>query len=503
MSEEKIVLENVGPVSHLEINLGEPGITILSGPNGSGKTTSLEGIQKTATGKGKMSVKDGERSGLIEMPGAKCTISAVTRHKNSKCTVVNLEDQFSLGDLVDPGLKSDDAADARRIKALVGLTGVEADIAMFNGKDFSEIDQLVIPETTDLVEMSAMVKREFERMARESEKFASAEDVKAKTLSSTLEVLDSDLVPLPIEEARKLHQGAIIALTRSNERFQIEEQQKIQRKVAKEEFDARTANSSHKTADELNSLSVKSRAACDKALAKVRALEQKLSDARKLGDAAIAKTQQADKDLVFATEHESMLNELRKTFEADTSNAISPVQIAKETAEVSEYEARLDFSKKSAHNAATLSSIDIHLSSAAHAKGKSVRCRKSAALTDTVISNAIHCKHLKVETLHGNTRLVVDHARGPSTWFGDLSEGERWLIAIDIALDQPVFANLEKGQNAIIVIPQHAWESLDIKARNKISNHAVKRGIHVLTAEATRDEIDGDEIIVKKFGGAK
>jgi hypothetical protein len=75
---------------------------------------------------------------------------------------------------------------------------------------------------------------------------------------------------------------------------------------------------------------------------------------------------------------------------------------------------------------------------------------------------------------------VTDTGRGP-TYYAELSEGERWKMALDIAV-QAV------GQGGLIVVPQAAWEGLDPVNRSLIATHAKSSGVVVVTAEAD----DGD-----------
>ena len=77
-------------------------------------------------------------------------------------------------------------------------------------------------------------------------------------------------------------------------------------------------------------------------------------------------------------------------------------------------------------------------------------------------------------------RLVLDTRRG-ATYFADLSHGERWKLAIDIALDA-------LGDRGVLVIPQESWEGCDNVARGEIAMHARTRGVVVLTAACSTDE---------------
>ena len=85
-------------------------------------------------------------------------------------------------------------------------------------------------------------------------------------------------------------------------------------------------------------------------------------------------------------------------------------------------------------------------------------------------------------------RLVTDTARGV-TFYSELSMGERWRIALDLAADQV-------GEGGIIVVPQEAYESLDPQARDAIHKHAVARRVVVLTAEATDGGLRAEVYVV-------
>jgi hypothetical protein len=119
----------------------------------------------------------------------------------------------------------------------------------------------------------------------------------------------------------------------------------------------------------------------------------------------------------------------------------------------------------------------------AHATGKeslthrahAATLREAAKATDDVLADAIQCPVLRVEA----GRLVTTTTRG-RTLFAELSEGERWRIALDIAADQV-------GDGGIITVPQDAWEGLDASNRMAVAEHARRRLVTILTAEAQRN----------------
>lgn len=177
---ESITLKDIGPVKEISFQLQGFGLTVLSAKNGKGKSIVLDAIQKAALGKGRLPLRDGARRGMVDAGGVVITVGGTTRY-TGEFQVENLESRLPLAQLVDPGIKSAEAADKARIKALVALTGVEASRALFAShpafaSDFGDVVSDEATQTDDLVDMAARVKREYEAKAREAEKEADREE---------------------------------------------------------------------------------------------------------------------------------------------------------------------------------------------------------------------------------------------------------------------------------------------------------------------------------------
>ena len=75
MSTETIEVADIGPVERLSIKVA-PGVTVLHGMNDSGKSLTIEAVQKLLGGKQKVTQRDdAESSGYVE--GLGVTIRAV------------------------------------------------------------------------------------------------------------------------------------------------------------------------------------------------------------------------------------------------------------------------------------------------------------------------------------------------------------------------------------------------------------------------------------------
>ena len=131
--------------------------------------------------------------------------------------------------------------------------------------------------------------------------------------------------------------------------------------------------------------------------------------------------------------------------------------------------------KKHIDRAAAIKFADI---SAGHADwGK--QYRTGAARIDGILSEQINKLGVDLAVMDG--RLFYDTSRGP-TLYHELSDGERWRIALDIAIDVA-------GANGLLSIPQKSWEALDPANQLSIHEHCKLRGAVIVTAAAADGEL--------------
>jgi DNA repair exonuclease SbcCD ATPase subunit len=111
--------------------------------------------------------------------------------------------------------------------------------------------------------------------------------------------------------------------------------------------------------------------------------------------------------------------------------------------------------------------------------------REAARSTDEVLSEMVAkvTHRLRVES----GRLVCDTDRGCEP-FGELSLGERWRIALEIAAEQV-------GRGGLVTVPQEAWESLDPVNRAEIAAITKRVGVVLITAEADASEMINTEVL--------
>ena len=187
-----------------------------------------------------------------------------------------------------------------------------------------------------------------------------------------------------------------------------------------------------------------------------------------------------------ATEHhEQTLGKWREQIAADYSIAPSDSELSAAAENVTSAREALErgtlirLAKQKQSEAAG------HINAASGHREVAQELRDAAKGTDEVLSGVVARTGCALRVEAG--RMVLDTGRG-TTYFGELSQGERWRLALDVAIDAV-------GERGVLTIPQEAWESLDPINRSMIAEHVAGRGVVVLTAEASEDEEIRSEIL--------
>lgn len=458
MSETTI--SNVGPIESISIPVPEGGgVVVFRGRNGSGKSIALAAIDSAVTGKGRVPVRDGQLKGEVEAHGITMTIGRSTRRKG-EAEVHSLEGKLSIADLVDPGIKDPEAADAARIKSLVNLLGPGPNADLFDTGGV-ELTPATL-DATDLVDMASRVKRELEAKAREYE--AAAENAQREACTSEATIGDDDPAwAKPVEEADGAMEQAMLERAELSGRAMAAIQASKRADKAREQL---TMIGTGPTVTEAT-------AERDKAIDAVHEAEKEL---------ALTSSYAANCDRLLdnATEAHTIIEgcrlDMKEAEEAATitDNQIAEAESAVETARAASIKAA------SGRRAKTWTDrMQSHLATQLDNEAKAETMRDAARDTDEVLSRVIRdagC-HLSVTPINQRMRLVTDTDRGV-TPFGELSPGERWRIALDIAAQA-------LGEGGELTIPQEAWESLDPENRRAIAEHVQRLGIVAYTAECS------------------
>lgn len=490
---DAIEVENLGPIRNGRFpTLPRGGVVQYTGPQGCGKSTMLSALESAATGKGKIPLRDGASKGMFKGFGVEIKLNPHRNTRTGEPMLEFIDGKLSIADIVDPGVQDPAAADAKRIKALVQLAGGEPDPAVFSGlfgNDatlFASIVDESVADLADLVAMAEKVKRDCEKAAREEEKAADTATGKATALKQTADGIDttaeSDSAKLQAElEAAIRGEAQVIAEVKAAEKAMLDRRAAIK---AIEDAEAES---------QLPAMSVarSMRDSAAKAVAETEVLVENLS---KQLIAAKGKHADAQRDL------DNREGQIRAVKEFDAAmEAWRAVVEATDSVELVEAEKpRLAAERVVAARNAMEAGVAARkaLSNLASAKDAQAEADKHATAaktlrsiagkTDDVLSAQVAKLGTPLRVDDGRLLLTTD--RGP-TFFGELSDGQRWKLALDIAIDV-------LGENGLIVIPQWAWGELQPANKKAIAEQARERGVLIYTAVATDGEgIEANEYV--------
>lgn len=486
MSSQVIDLTNIGPIEHFTFQVPEGGgVTVLKGRNGAGKTRALDAVQALTSGRGKVTHRDGAVRGEVDGFGAVLKV-ARKQTTSGELEVVSLEGRFHIGTLVDPGLVSDDAADAARIKALVQVAGGKgADSALFydllgGQENFDFYVSTSATETDDIVTMAARIKRDLEKHARQMEDHAKREVAAAEAARALAGDVD---LSLPSDAAAL--QAELEFAAGEYQRLKTEAAAITQRltaaDTARQQVAAAEASQVGPTLEQAMQAEESARQAAADAHADVQNFEVLLDRARQAAGLADMQYRNATDVVRSAAERDQTLHSWRAAIEAAADvQPIAPELLQQAADDVTAAREALERAAVVRESVKHLSAVEQHMSAAAAHRQKADWLRDAGKATDEVLSDLVG--RLGVALRVSGGRLVTDHAKRGETFYSELSMGERTKMALTIATDAV-------GPNGVIVIAQEFWEGLDPDNRRMVAEHMREAGVVGITAEADHGEL--------------
>jgi len=475
-------LTKIGPIESLSIPLVD-GVVVLSGANGTGKTTAIDAVSKMLGGDGKVSATDGAVRGEVELGEAVLRVTRAKSRVVGEVEVQGLESKWDIATLIAPPIADPDAADAKRLKILVA--GVKASPSMFYDLvgGAAEWDKLAVEQTTDVLLMAARVKKAFEARARQLESYANSQRDNAKAARDRCEGHDS---PEETDEtalaenfaAARSHADSLRQHNANAEAAQkaadkakelLANIKALDRTAAEIDIELRAAELDEQAAiadynatlAEINTLKEKARLLAEsgnKASEKIRNLKAEAHRVNAIEKANDELRQQAKADVPPMIHHEAIV-------EADESCAKAKAAIDRGAAIRA---ARKEHAKAEEHDAA-----------AKEAAKQADAARAKAADVDTLLSGLLPADcPLRVEA----GRLVCSTDRSQSEPYAELSMGERATMAIRWAAKL-----LPPG--GLLTLGQEFWESLDVDNRALVDREAKAAEVCILTAEATSGDL--------------
>lgn len=482
-----IELENVGPIDEFRYEMTEPGLHVIRGEQGVGKTTILRTVQ-LAQGTPldrdvKPTVKDGKRKAVAEVGGKTLKIAKSVRTEGD-CGFDGLGD-LDVSTVAWPNLKTADKRDAHRIAALCSLAGVKPDKAAFKSlcdecsvldEDWDEI-VFDADVTDDIVATAGSFKRAIERRALAAEKTASGAEAEVEKLEGQIDGVDPDA-----ETDAATLQAAVDAA--------VEGKQAITARMKDAESQANAvADAESRIAQLQSEYTGPDRETAEKSLiAETETLQQKqdrvdqllrelqAAEADRDGQEAVVAEARHAREL--AEVHFDRVDELQAVISADAVAIPTPEEMAKaETA----YRSAMDALQagERAREAAKIADRINDLKQIAKQQGKrGRRLRDAAAAVAGVLTTAIQtidgCPLKVVSDDKGVTRLAIATDRNEAELFDELSDGERWRV-----IAETVFR-----AGRLVVLPQAAMGELSPPTRDSVDQLAAERGCNVVTAIA-------------------
>lgn len=488
MTNATITAEHIGPIEHLTIPIDpEGGVTVLKGHNGAGKDTAIEAITRALGGENGLERSDGSTKGVIEVLGVKVTVGKSTR-TTGECEAVSLAGMFDLSEFVEPPVKDPEAADAKRIKAILRIRGVGPDASRFDSLGWTAAHRATIlarsdiEHAPDLVEQARRIKAAVEEVARERETEAAEFDGAASACQRVAEAVDLD----GETDREKLQEEWEAAFANQNilteRRNAADDRRKAvaTAEAALTEAKASYTGPGHKEAQQ-ESLALSG--ARSKAYDEMMRLREQLEAASVEFDKADVAWMMAERAVCTAKNHEQLITGWQATIDADRPTPVSDddmnaaVQAVATAREAIDQGARI----RDAHQKAD--EAQRHTEEATEARDEAKRLRKAAQATDNVLSTAVASETIRIES----GRMMAEHERRGMCLFSDLSKGEAWKLAILEAVKR--IRELKAEGIALIPIPQHAWEGLDPDNRAIIVKVAREEKVNIVTAECTRGDL--------------
>lgn len=497
---ENITIKNVGPIQEWSIPRPENGgVVVLSGRNGTGKTTALEAIRAAAGGKADLSARDGTAKGTVEAFGATITIAGQQRRRGV-ADVVSLEGRGDVSTLVDPGINDPAKADAARIRAIVAITGKTLAASDFKSLvEQADWDSLIRDcGSGDPLEVAGRVKRALEGEARRHEKTYDTAIAEAQALLRQNENVDitqpsdgSQLSEAWAAERERFAKMQADVSTAQKDRMRRKELQRQLEAAKLSEADLQLAKELEQQANQEQSAIECHEKNSALILLEIQELESMLSAARNRFRGIESAVAIATSSLKATRAQSAIYCERVKRAEQIETQLADPEPPSPTLDELSEQMEKVTAAQRAMNVGANVRDAleRQRLAGEANRRAKAIasrseRLREAAKGVDGVLSELVSgcCSLLRVD----DGRIVTDTDRG-QTLFSELSHGERWRIAI-------LFAIATVGRGGVLVCPQEAWEGLD--KDNRVEVHGLLEGSGVTLYTASCAEDAGPGVVV-------
>lgn len=492
-SSTNITAVDYGPIKRFSCEVPKGGgVVVLQGRNGIGKSALLDGIQTRLDGKGAppVQVRDGAVKGEVEAFGGILRIGNKTNHLG-ELEFTTLEGRLHPSDIVDPNLKDEEAAEAKRIKALCGVCCRTIDAkpwhdlvggqAMFDQICPGAVDR----SDGDVLALAGYVTRGLNAKAHTLEVQTAEEE---KHIAALREAI-GDVDVHGESDPTKLQQALQAAMTKEAElkgrqaaardtsanaeagRKSLADAEAGQADLPVDKARERVKASIKRLADNDNAV-LQAKAGLERAQEQLRTIEKARLE-------SLSAKELAEGKLAAAIERDNLIASLRVSLKsAEGVTAPNPLDIDIAVQAVTKARLALENGRLIRDAQEKVKRREKHKENALEYTRLALEYREKAAATDGILSELVQKLGTDLRIVKGKVMCTTD--RG-DTRFSELSHGEKWKRVIDLVADV-------LGEDGVFVIPQEAWEGLDPTNREAVVEHCHSRGVTAATAESTEDE---------------
>lgn len=486
LRETPITIENVGGIHHAELTL-RPGVNVLVGANGAGKTSALQAIRRAFGEKVPLEKRDGAIEGRITVPGLVVRIGKIVKATGE--TEMQVVDAGPVTRIIDPGIKGSEEAATASVRAFVELLQPPFDAASIATLAADEaIERDVVAEYSenafatlaDAAERTRLIAHRHARAAEAEAKAAAGVATAAEQAAAqALEQAGGEeaLIDTPVAEAERAETEANTAWGAAKEgrrrRLALELQQNEIRATIGErpdptryDDDIRIRREAYAAAEE-----------------RIRDLERQISHvketmaATKADGTALVEAQAREVERAQKWDRQSAI--LAQTCEGPEESEVVALEIAataatetRRAAVVSaQVRARLEQAER---EKAKRDAANAH---AEHLRDVATHVFDRMADLPGIAENAgrfaISVGRLYVRDEHGNLHDFETRQ----------SSGQKVRAVLEVA------ASLY-GEGAVVALEDRYWSDLDEERRMEFHKIAEENGLAVVTCMATSGELD-------------
>lgn len=444
--DQRITIENVGPINgqfSIDLSAG-PGVYILRGSKGSGKSHTLSCLDLLAGHSADITLHDGAQSGRISGFGVVVPIG-LSRKANGSAKISRKgefsahtldAEQFTISDITDPGIKDPVKADAHRIKALAALARTRSEPSDYHdlagGKDeFERLVKADAMDTDDPVLLASRIKAAFDAAARNAETLADRAEGQAQACQAAVADIDidaecdprslADAVDAAVAERSRLK--TLRDAAQRGAKLREQAQYRLDRtRAAHKGPTVREAQSEHDEADgEVTHFANM----VDDLRIRLAVAESMLAKAKQRRDHAKAA-------ITNAKQHAELVAQLEELLAQPVAESPSVEEVAAADQALEDARARQKRGVLILEAKRRWDDGNTHLAESGSHRERAERMREASGGVFDVLMRSVKLDGVRVETIDGAPRLMVDHPRRGPTLFAQLSDGERTRKVIDV-----------------------------------------------------------------------